>query len=105
MVNDGFQSVIAAVEGTFACLKITCGDINTMYGSADRVAIGSPAATACPHWNACQDGATLPRAACEVLPTCDGGEGCPPEKTSGASISVAMRMAVAATLAAAVIVG
>ena len=86
MVADGFQAVIAAVEGTFACLGVSCSDLNTMYGSADRVPHGSPLDTACPHWNACADGASLPRDASAVTPTCDE-EPAEPDKTSGASLT------------------
>ena len=87
MVKDGFQTVIAAVEGIFSCLNVQCSDLNTMYGGDDRVAVGTPADTACPHWNACEDGANLPRDACEVLPTCgDEANACSePEKASGST--------------------
>ena len=89
MVADGFQAVIAAVEGTFSCMGVACSDLNTMYGSADRVPHGTPLDTACPHWNACADGASLPRDASAVTPTCDEEpeEPAEPDKTSGASLT------------------
>jgi hypothetical protein len=101
MVKDGFQTVIAAVEGTFECLKVACSDLNTMYGSADRVGVGTPSADARPHWNACEDGATLPREACAVLPdpTCGA-----PDRTAGASRVSAVTAVVMAAIAAAVVV-
>lgn len=70
MVKDGFQTVIAAVEGTFSCLGVTCSDLNTMYREADR-ALPQPADTACPLWETCENGGDLPRAASAVLPTCE----------------------------------
>ena len=108
MVKDGFETVIAAVEGTFECLKVACSDLNTMYGSADRVGVGTPSADACPHWNACEDGATLPREPAAVLPdpTC-GSEPTPtptPTKTAGASRVSAVTAVVMAAVAAAVVV-
>lgn len=105
MVKDGFQTVIAAVEGTFECLKVACSDLNTMYGSADRVGVGTPSADACPHWNACEDGATLPREAAAVLPdpTC-GEPAVGPDRTAGASRVSAVTAVVMAAIAAAVVV-
>eukprot|EP01043_Picozoa_sp_COSAG02_P055481 COSAG02_NODE_6435_length_3570_cov_1.751368_6_plen_101_part_00 len=100
MVKDGYQTVIAAVEGTFSCLDVQCSDLNTMYGSADRVAIGTPDDDACPHWTPCDNGQTLPREPAEVLDACNAPV---PEKASGSNrVYLAMGVLVA-TLA--VVVG
>jgi hypothetical protein len=100
MVEDGYHTVIAAVEGTFACLDVQCSDLNTMYSSSDRVAIGAPDNDACPHWTPCDDGQTLPREPAEVIDACNSPP-LTPDKSSDATRArlVAMGVATIANLA------
>ena len=89
MVADGYEAVIASVEQTYTCLKISCGDVNSMLSSF-------PPNPGPPLWSACQAGNTFPRTTCTIAQTCSNAAGSKTSTAAGTGTAIVTQLWVGA---------